>query len=98
MNLKVKRKKTIRRHKQGYVRRGVGVMMQAPEGDIFDNLPPELMQRLGNMTQAVTFLPGEYIIRKGDVGEEMYFIKKGVVEVVNEDGTQVYDTMSDGSM
>ena len=40
---------------------------------------------------------GEYIVRKGDIGEQMFFIHKGVVEVVSEhDNPIVFDTMSAG--
>lgn len=40
---------------------------------------------------------GEYIVRKGDIGEEMFFIHKGIVEVVSEHATPiVFDTMSPG--
>lgn len=40
---------------------------------------------------------GEYIVRKGDIGEEMFFINKGVVEVVSEHEVPiVFDTMSPG--
>ena len=35
------------------------------------------------------FLQGEYIIRSGTKGDRMYFIQKGIVEVITEDGTTV---------
>jgi hypothetical protein len=43
------------------------------------------------------FLPGYFVIRKGDIGREMFFIARGKVEVVSEDGNVVYATLSDGS-
>jgi len=40
---------------------------------------------------------GEYIVRKGDIGEEMYFIHKGIVKVASEhDNPVVFDTISAG--
>lgn len=40
---------------------------------------------------------GEYIVRKGDIGEEMFFINRGVVEVVSEHVDPiVFDTMASG--
>ena len=30
------------------------------------------------------FLPGDYIIHKDDIGEEMYFIIKGTVNVMSK--------------
>ena len=35
------------------------------------------------------FLPGEYIVRMGCKGDRMYFIQRGVVEVITDDGTIV---------
>jgi len=42
------------------------------------------------------FLPGDYIMRAGESGEQMYFISKGTVEVVSADGKQTYATLTDG--
>lgn len=36
---------------------------------------------------------GEYIIRYGDIGREMYFINKGVVVVCSEDGKTIFNGM-----
>merc|ERR1719494_162093 len=38
---------------------------------------------------------GEYIVRKGDIGQEMFFINKGIVEVVSEHEVPIiFDTMN----
>ena len=42
------------------------------------------------------FSPGDYVCRKGDVGREMYIIKRGKIDVVNEDGTIVFVTLGEG--
>ena len=42
------------------------------------------------------FVAGDYIIRKGDVGNEMYILNKGEVSVVTEDG-KVLATLGEGS-
>ena len=44
----------------------------------------------------VIFLPGDYVIRAGELGEEMYFISRGTVEVVSADGKVVYATLTTG--
>lgn len=44
----------------------------------------------------IFLLKGYYIIRKGEVGKEMYFIKNGVVEVVGDNG-EVFAQLKEGS-
>jgi CRP-like cAMP-binding protein len=41
------------------------------------------------------FAPGDFIIRKGDVGQEMYFVVGGDVDVL--DGDKVLATLGPGS-
>lgn len=38
--------------------------------------------------------PGEFIIKYGDIGREMYFINKGVVVVCSEDGKSIFNVLS----
>jgi glucose-6-phosphate 1-dehydrogenase len=44
----------------------------------------------------VAYSPGDYIVRKGETGDQMYFIIRGEVEVLGGDG-QVLSTLGDGS-
>ncbi len=43
------------------------------------------------------FLPGDYIIRCGDVGDEMYFVVRGTVQAMDKDETVLYTMLSEGS-
>lgn len=42
-------------------------------------------------------IPGDYIFRKGELGDRMYFISRGNVEVVSPDGEQVYAALTEGA-
>lgn len=42
-------------------------------------------------------VPGDFVFRKGEFGDRMYFISKGSVEVVAPDGEEVYAFLSEGS-
>lgn len=57
-----------------------------------ENLIRELASALDN----VIFLPGDYIIYKDDVGEEMYFIVEGRVLIIAADKVTVLNTLGKG--
>ena len=42
------------------------------------------------------YSPGDYVCKKGDVGREMYIIKRGKIDVVNDDGSIVFVTLGEG--
>ena len=44
------------------------------------------------------FSPGDFVCRKGDVGKEMYIVKKGKLSVVADDCKTVYATLGAGSV
>jgi voltage-gated potassium channel len=44
----------------------------------------------------VVLMPGDYVVRAGDRGRSMYFVSRGVVEVVSADGETVLRTLSEG--
>jgi len=41
-------------------------------------------------------IPNTCFIRKGEPGDSMYFVGSGLIEVVSEDGAEVYATMGEG--
>lgn len=55
-------------------------------GPLFRNAAPELLEALGARLTSEMFLPGEEIIRIGEVGHEMYILVHGVVAVTNQEG------------
>lgn len=44
----------------------------------------------------MVYTPGDFIFHAGEIGHEMYFISKGIVEIVSKDGSNVYATLTDG--
>jgi glucose-6-phosphate 1-dehydrogenase len=53
------------------------------------------LHNLAMMLRPAVYDPGEYILRKGDVGREMYFIVRGRAEVLG-DGDKVLKALGDG--
>jgi signal-transduction protein with cAMP-binding, CBS, and nucleotidyltransferase domain len=60
------------------------------------NASESLIKILVRLLKPQVFAPGEYIIRFGDIGKEMYFINKGVVMVCSDDG-KIFNVLTDGS-
>lgn len=71
--------------------------------DIFEKIPifkeasEDLISELVLNLKPVIFTPGDYIFRKGDIGLNMYFISRGIVEVIDEDKEHVIATLTDGN-
>lgn len=63
---------------------------------LFRGTSEEFIRAIALGMRPVIFVPGDYIMRAGEQGEEMYFISKGTVEVISADGRQVYATLTDG--
>ena len=50
--------------------------------DFFSNLNDQQLEKVCSILKTQLALPGETIMKKGDIGKSMYFISQGVVEIV----------------
>jgi len=63
---------------------------------MFKGAEPALLKEILFFLKPCIYAPGDAICTHGDIGDSMYFINKGTVEVVSKDGNQVYATIRDG--
>ncbi len=64
---------------------------------LFKDARPDLIRDIVMNLQHIVYSPGDFVVNKGDVGTEMYFISRGIVEVVGDDLKTVVASLSDGS-
>lgn len=69
------------------------IIQQVP---LFKGCSTSFIEALVMKLKAQIVGPGEYIIRQGDIGHEMYFISKGDVEIVSEDKGLVLGGLKEG--
>ncbi|CAF1132324.1 unnamed protein product [Adineta steineri] len=62
----------------------------------FANADPNFVSDVVTKLHFEVFQPGDQIIIEGTIGNKMYFIQEGVVDIIKSDG-QVLTTLSDGS-
>ncbi|CAF1413050.1 unnamed protein product [Rotaria sordida] len=65
---------------------------------LFHDCEPNLLIELVTKLKPTFFGPGDYVCRKGDIGKEMYIIKRGQLGVVSDDGKTTFVVLKEGSV
>ena len=63
---------------------------------MFAGASEEFVRAVALEMQPMIFTPGDYVLRTGEPGKEMYFISRGSVEIVSGDGKSVTAKLSAG--
>jgi len=71
-----------------------GLIEQVP---FFKNASDDFLRDIIPRLDARDFAPGEIVIHEGDVGDEMYFLTKGQVEVLRSDSPHRLAVLREGS-
>ncbi len=70
-----------------------------PEFSMFRDLPAESLEQLEELAEERRYVPGEFVLRTGDMGSEMFLVVEGQCRViVPQDGVPFEDTMGPGDV
>ena len=64
---------------------------------IFQGASPAFIEQIIVRLKPEVYPPSHYVIREGEIGNEMYFVKSGQLEAFSEETGQVYSVMKDGA-
>jgi len=65
--------------------------------NIFADCEEGLLKELVTFIKIQVYSPGDFVCKKGDIGKEMFIIKRGSLNVVSDDGSKVFVTLKAGS-
>jgi len=68
-----------------------------PKTNLFNTGSPGFTSEMLRNSKPVTALKGDTIIYRGDVSEEIYFVKSGELEIIAEDDKTVVAILSEGA-
>lgn len=66
--------------------------------NLFKDCDKGLINQLVLKLKPIVFGPKDYVCRKGDIGREMYILKRGKLAVVSENGEQTFALLSEGAV
>ena len=62
----------------------------------FEGTETAFLKKLTKIVSSNLHCPGDFIYHAGDLGEEMYFVRKGFVEMLSEDLSHVVNKLGSG--
>ncbi|CAF1490276.1 unnamed protein product [Adineta steineri] len=65
---------------------------------LFNDCEPNLLVELVTKLKPIFYGPDDYVCQKGDIGKEMYIIKRGQLAVVSDDGKTTFVVLKEGSV
>jgi Cyclic nucleotide-binding domain/Ion transport protein len=63
---------------------------------LFKGIDDRFLKEMSLHLRPLVFTPGEYVFKEGDKGNEMYFVIRGRLEVVENNNTKVRNILKDG--
>lgn len=63
---------------------------------LFAGAEPSFIRQLVANLRPIVFVPGDMVIRRGELGHEMFFVNQGELEVLGEDDHDVISVLSEG--
>ena len=62
----------------------------------FEGTRPDFLKKLLKVVVSNLHCPGDFIYHAGDLGEELYLVKKGFVEILSDDLSHVVNVLGIG--
>ncbi|GAU93145.1 hypothetical protein RvY_05129 [Ramazzottius varieornatus] len=63
---------------------------------IFQGIEEQFLLELAEKLKPQAFCPGDYVCRRGDIGREIYVVRRGLLNVIAADGEKVIVTLKAG--
>ena len=70
-----------------------GILQNVP---FFEGTETGFLKKLTKIVSSNLHCPGDFVYHAGDLGEEMYFVLKGFVEILSEDLSHVVNKLGSG--
>ena len=70
-----------------------GILQNVP---FFEGIGDNFLKKVTKIVSSNLHCPGDFVYHAGDLGEEMYFVRRGFVEILSEDLSNVVNKLGSG--